>query len=336
MKKILLIAALAFATQTVYSTLPTGEAEARKRSLQRLEERADSGVPQAQYALSALLERGAEGFEPDTVRALRLLRSSAQSGYAPAQNYLGYAYGLKLLGLPENPDSALYWIECAALNKEPDPKAYNNLGMMLMTGTGGVRKDEVKARYWLERGAEMGVPTSKALLARMYLDGTGVVPDTVKATGLLREAARAGLTDAGEALADIVLPQAHTLNAKETFEMAMSYYHERIYPVALPLLALGTDTGYAPAIAVMAQCAAEGIGMPYDYPLSIYLYALAAELGEPHAQYILAETLQTFPDLLKDLEPIYGNINLDAETLYRKAAEQGITNATEAVTPLRP
>ena len=70
---------------------PEGDSP-RARSLQRLVARADSGVAQAQFALSGLIERGEEGFARDSVLALRLLRMSAGQGYAPACNYLGYCY----------------------------------------------------------------------------------------------------------------------------------------------------------------------------------------------------------------------------------------------------
>ena len=149
---------------------PEGDSP-RARSLQRLVARADSGVAQAQFALSGLIERGEEGFARDSVLALRLLRMSAGQGYAPACNYLGYCYFIPSLGLRQDADSALAWIERAASVPDPDPKAFNNLGMLLLTGEGGVRRDYGKAFYWLSKGACRGVPAAQASLAHMYLEG---------------------------------------------------------------------------------------------------------------------------------------------------------------------
>lgn len=339
MKKILLILFICPIVTLLFASAPHSDT-ARRQSLNRLIARADSGIPAAQFALSSLIERGQEGFEPDTAKALSLLKASAIAGYAPAQNYLGYAYAVPLLGLSRNTDSTLFWIEKAALSPTPDPKSFNNLGMMLLTGSYGVKKDLDKARYWFEKGAEQGVPTAQASLARMYLEGTGVTPDTIIASQLLHKAAAAGLQDAGEMLAQIVLEHADTLRGKEALELAQTYYHERIFPVAIPLLWCAIDTNEPLAFAIMAQCAAEGIGIPYDYTLAIDLYAKAAALGDPHAQFILAETMQTFPDLIEDMQSrfisIYGRPLPDIETLYNQAAAQGITDATQALAPLRP
>lgn len=292
------------------------------------------GVPQSAamlYHESVMYEQGRDGFVRDSVKALALLRQAADSSYAPAMNYLGYAYTVPLLGLHQNSDSALFWIERAATCPEPDPKAFNNLGMLLLTGSYGVRRDYAKARYWLQRGSELGVPTASASLARLYLEGLGVEPDTAKAIELLHRSASAGLHDAGMELAELLLPQFMGLTAEEKVETALPYYHERILSVALPLIRVAADDEHPLALAIMAQCAAEGIGMCYDYNLAVELFARAASLDEPHAQFIIAETLQAFPDILADRYP-----ELDADTLYRKAASAGIYDASAATAPLRP
>lgn len=303
---------------------------ARQASLRRLEARADSGDARACFWLSSMLEQGTEGFAPDTAKALALLRTAADSAYAPAMNYLGYAYAVPLLGLTQDPDSALMWIERAAMSPRPDPKAFNNLGMLLLTGQHGVRRDYAKARYWLARGSEMHVPTATASLAKIYLEGLGTKPDTAQAVTLLRRAAAQGLTDAGMQLADLVLPPADTLPPADMLDLALTYYHDRIWPVAIPLLRRAAKAQEPLALAILAQCHAEGLGVPYDHAKALDLYIQAAALGEPHAGYILAETLQTFPDMAGTCPA------LDPETLYRQAAEAGVTDAAEALAPLRP
>lgn len=329
MKKLLLTICVLIAVCAMHA--PLSADTPRQQSLRRLEERADSGDPRALFWLSSMYERGIEGYPRDSLRALALLRAAADSAYAPAMNYLGYAYAVPLLGVRQDPDSALMWIERAAMSPEPDPKAFNNLGMLLLTGRHGVRRDYGKARYWLEKGSELDLPTASASLARMYLEGLGMQPDTVQALRLLRRAAAKGLDDAARELASLVLPATDTLSSSARLDLALPYYHDRIWPVAIPLIQSAADCGEPLAIAIMAQCYAEGTGVPYDYTRAIDLYAKAAAMGEPHAQFIMAETLQSFPDLLDQYPTLQ-----DAPSLYEAAARAGVTDATEAIAPLRP
>lgn len=303
-------------------------------------------TPEGLYRQSMLLETGRGGVARDTAASLALLRQSAGEGYAPAMNYLGYCYGTANLGLRHDPDSTLYWIERAATADVPDPKAFNNLGAILLNGEFGIKRDYAKARYWLQRGSDAGVATSAAMLAKVYLQGLGVGPDTVQALPLLRRAAGAGMHDAALELASIVLPATDTLTAAQALDWALPYYHERIFPVALPPIGRAAEAGVPLAVAILAQCTAEGMGVPYDYARAVELYARAAALGEPHAMFILAEALQSFPDLL-DSDPgliatLIGREQCDdtevslAGILYGRAAREGVTNATEALRPLRP
>ena len=345
MKRLLTYLCLFLGLCAFYSIRGAEPDNRRQASLERLVARADSGDAHACFRLSYILEQGTEGFAPDTVRALRLLRTAADSSYAPAMNYLGYAYAVPLLGLTQNSDSALMWIERAAMAPEPDPKAFNNLGMLLLTGQYGVKRDFGKARYWLERGSVLGVPTATASLAGMYLRGQDVQPDTVQAIHLLRKAASQGLIDAGMQLADLLKSHTDTLAPRQVLDFALPYYRERIWPVAIPLIERAAEARVPFALAILGHCAAEGIAMPYDYPKAVRLYAEAAALGEPHAQYIVAEMLQEFPDLLRTLaeegsasgNTVFENIpELDPDVLYGEAAAQGVTSAEEAIMPLRP
>lgn len=310
--------------------------------LQSLKQAADDGDAKAMYRLSMAYEYS------DTIpAAVDYLHRSAMAGYSPAMNYLGYCYGAGHLGLKQDSDSALWWIEQAAAAAEPDPKAFNNLGAMLLNGELGVQRDYRKARYWLIKGAEAGVPTSAAMLSKIYLQGLGQEPDTVAAMPYLRQASKAGILDATLELADIVLPDTKYLSPDSLLQIALPYFYDRITPVAIPLIERAASADVPLATAILAQCTAEGIGVIYDYNRAIELYAKAALLSEPHAQFILAETLQALPDLLEDTE-LYNllvaefldtndctNTSL-SESLYRCAAQAGVTNASKALQPLRP
>lgn len=297
-------------------------------ALSSLQERADNGDSVAMYRLSMLYEQGTPSLPADSAAALQWLRRSAAAGYAPAMNYLGYCYGSASLRLPANPDSALYWIEKAASAPVPDPKAYNNLGSMLLDGTHGIRKDARKARYWLHKAADAGLPTAAAMLADIYLNGIDTPVDTAAAIPLLEQAAPR-IPEASRTLASIILPATDTLSPQATLDTALTYYKKHIFPIAIPLLQRADTAGLPLATAILAQCHAEAIGIPYDYDQALTLYARAAHAGEPHAQFILAELLQQFPDILP-------YISLTPDYLYQSAARAGITDAATALTPLRP
>ncbi|MCM1006032.1 MAG: sel1 repeat family protein [Lachnospiraceae bacterium] len=346
MKKIFLFILSLGIVSAIYAS-SRGEQVEPCDALKPLQEQADSGNLNAMYRLSIAYENGIPGCAPDTAAAIDLLHKSAMGGYAPAMNYLGYCYGAGHLGLRRDADSALWWIEKAAAADVPDPKAFNNLGAMLLYGELGVQRDYAKARYWLSKGAEAGVATSAAMLAKVYLQGLDIEPDTTAAIPLLRQGARAGILDAALELADIILPQTDSLPSEQLLNTALPYYHERITPVAIPLIERAANADVPLAVAILAQCTAEGIGVDYDYDRAVELYARAAALGEPHAQYILAETLQALPDLLASrpelVSTLIGHEECDdtdtatlSEILYARAAHAGITDAAKALQPLRP
>lgn len=316
------LASVAFVPQA-----PQGDSP-RERSLQRLVARADSGVPQALFALSGLVERGEEGFARDSVMALALLRRSAETGYAPACNYLGYCYFVPSLGLKQNADSALLWIERAATAPRPDPKAFSNLGMLLLTGEGGVRRDYAKAAYWLERAAAQGVPAAAGSLGRLYLQGLGVERDTVRAISLLTDAARAGHIDAGKELYDLTRAHTDTLCADSLTALALDYLRMPVYEMAIPLLKRAALLGDARAKAAIAQCYAMGTGVPYDYGHALALFLEAAQAGDPSAQYIIGEALATQPDLP-------GAEGTIPDDWFARAAAGGVRDARQAIARLR-
>lgn len=312
-------------------TLPSAPADdsPRSESLRRLVARADSGVSQARYALSALLEQGAEGFQQDLPLALHLLRSAAEQDYAPACNYLGYSFLSGKLGLEQNPDSALYWIERGASLPQPDPKAWSNLGILLMSGSGGVKQDYTKAAYWLDKAASAGVPAAQESLGWLYLEGKGVPTDTIKAEQLLTQAASSGLISAGQQLWILMRDKAETLTPSDAAALGAEYLSKDIYPVALPLLQQASDAGDSYATAILAQCYATARGVKYDYSKAIALFLDAAHNGDPSAQYVIAETLESFPDLS-------GTDDVTAEEWRARAASAGITDSTMAIRRLTP
>ena len=322
MRNLLYIIVISLATLACFAT---GESEA----ISRLRLLAREGDAEAMYRLSYLLETGKGGVPVDSLRADSLLRASAEKGYAPACNLLGYRY------YDLAPDTMLMWITRAATAPQPDPKAFNNLGYLLSTGSGGVKKDMKKALYWYGRGAEAGVPAAMASLAGLLLDGREVPADSLLALSLLRGAAAKGFRPAAERLYLIVSHNLDSLSADDALEQGLDYYNERIFPVSAPFFMRAAKADNPYALALLAQSYAEGLGVPYDYGHAMHLFWHAAILGDPSAAYIVGETLQQFPDAFLE-ETMSDPLARTPEEWLRQAASLGVTDAHRAITRLQP
>lgn len=282
----------------------------------------------ADFRESYLYETGQKGYPKDMMRADSLLRASAYAGYAPACNLLGYRF------FESHPDSMLYWIEKAATAPDPDPKAFNNLGWLLSTGSGGVKKDLKKALYWYEKGAAAHQPAAMASLAQLLLSSEEVPADSLRARNLLTEAASRGFAPAAEQLFTLLLPELDSLTPSQAAEQAEFYYNNHIYNISAYLLEKGLPAFNPLATARLAQSYARGLGVDYDYARAMELFWHAALLGDPSAQFIVAETIDQFPDAF--IDNIITDTPITADEWRREAAEGGITTASEAISRLLP
>ncbi len=274
-----------------------------RRSFEAFERKAESGDPEAQYRLSVILERGFDTIPADTVRSLRLLRSSAQAGFAPAQNYLGFLYGQGEM-VEANPDSARYWIRRAA--DGGDPKAAYNLAYMLLDDRNRETspRDSAAVRY-LTIAVDAGLPQAMTKLADIYSEGRLVSPDTVKAVELYGEAIERGFADAELRLLNLMGPVWRKLNSEESLRLALEYWNMGAYAIGAELAQqVGpAEPETARAYALLGHAYSRGQGVPYSHHAANEYFARAALMGNPSAQFILAETLEIFPDALADLIP---------------------------------
>jgi len=297
--------------------------------LQVLEARASEGDSAAMYQLSYLLETGRGGIPADSTRADSLLRASAERGYPEACNLLGYRY------FGSDPDSMLMWIERAATAPVPSPKAFNNLGWLLSTGEGGVRRDVKKALYWYERGAAAGVPAAMTSLAGMLLDNPDVTPDSLRARELLTQAASKGFNPAGEKLYLLLRTETDTLSADSALALGIQYFDQGIYAVSAPMFMQAASADIPHAVALLGNSYAQGWGVPYDFSHAMHLFWHAALLGDPSARYIVGETLQQFPDAFAD-EHSCDPQQRTAEEWLENASAAGIPDARSAIRRLSP
>ena len=235
------------------------------RSFKAFEQRAEAGDPEAQFRLSAILEQGYDSIPVDSARALRLVMQSADTGYPPALNYLGFLYGKGYVTngdtlLRANRDSMIHYIiKAAGLN---DPKATANLAYLLLQDSTFVDSGgSVKTR-------ECGVQIT---------DSAGCVESQ------------------------------------------------------------GQNQIKAKAYAMLGHAYAHGIGVQYNHREANRSFAKAAILGDPAASYIMAETLEIFPDALTDLLTKEEQSQLpDKVSLRKRAEEAGITTADQARKSLLP
>ena len=86
----------------------------------------------------------------DYETAIRLLRSLADQGDAPAQHILGLAYD-KGRGVPQDTAAAVMWLRKAA--EQGFAEAQNDLGFMYDQGR-GVAQDSTAAAAWYRKAAD--------------------------------------------------------------------------------------------------------------------------------------------------------------------------------------
>lgn len=305
------------------------------RSFEEFERRAEGGDPAALYRLSAILEEGYDSIAPDTVRAMALLRRSAALGYAPALNYMGYLYQKGTI-LPESKDSAILYIRRAA--DAGDLQAAHNLAYLILEDRGPLRGDTLlaaEAMAYLRRAAEGGRPQSQTLLADLYAEGDLVPADTLRAVGLYEQAISQGFHDAELRLLNMMGPKWQSLDGSETLTEAKRYWNMGAPTIAVELLHLvgPMEAGTAQAYAMLGHAYSRGQGAPYDHRRANEYFARAALLGNPSAQFILAETLEIFPDALSDLLPDLPE-SMTPGALREAAAAAGVTSAETAVASL--
>lgn len=328
---------------------------------------AAKGDPKGLYDLAVLHDMGYDSIPVDSARSTALYRLSAQAGYAPAQNYLGFRY-FNGEGVRENVDSALYWLAKAA--GQGDAKAANNLGYLLAYSD-RVSRDYPQAMKWFRKAADAGVATAESLLADLYRQGLGTPPDTVTAEALYNKAILHGLHDAELKLLAMKGRTWERLPADSALLLGQYHYTHRAPLIAVTLFETATQSSNginvdsnqnnvglwhvaeptkAKALALLGDAYSRGVGVPYDHDKSVEYYLRAALSGDPSAQFVIAELIDIFPDALTSSEstpssesissfestssrPALPPLTPEQQTAsywYERAASQGIIDAEAA------
>lgn len=238
------------------------EPDRRKESLRKLVEAAEAGDAKALYDLARLHDTGYDTIATDSLRSTALYLLSAEKGYAPARNYIGFRYYNGEI-VRKDIDSALYWIRLAA--DDGDITAAANLGYLLADSE-EIEHDEEEALKWLTIASEAGVREAQMKWVTMQ----GHRWDTIPADSILREGLR--------------------------------LYGGRAPIAGTYLLEIAAEKDIPKAQALLGDAYSRGIGVPYDHSRSVEYFYKAAKNGDASAQFILAELLDFFPDTLEEEE----------------------------------
>lgn len=146
----------------------------KKEVIARINEAAVIGQVRFQY-ISAILQLKDTKTAPND--GLKLLKSSANQGYAPAQSVLGRLY---LAGnmVEKSTNSAIEWIEKAA--KQDHIESMMVLGMIYLQSP-DIKKDAVTGLKWFTKAANLGVHVAQFNVGMMYIKGEGVEKDIQQA-----------------------------------------------------------------------------------------------------------------------------------------------------------
>lgn len=146
--------------------------------------------PEAMYeAAGGMWKRNKNEYgHNDIVNGMIWFENSAKSGYALAQNQMGYIYlnGISTKELTIRPDTlkSVSWYKLAAKNKVTEASA--TLGRLYVNGK-GIEKDPERGFQLLNESADSGHLNSKLYLGYCYLYGLGTNQNTQKSRALFQE-----------------------------------------------------------------------------------------------------------------------------------------------------
>ena len=116
-----------------------------------LQKAAAAGTPEAQFALSIMLEHGL-GIEKNPTAAAAWCTKAAEQGFARAQCHLGGMYS-RGIGVKQDEHEAIKWYRKAA--EQGDAQGQSSMGWCRYQGL-GITKDDQEATRWFRLAAEQG------------------------------------------------------------------------------------------------------------------------------------------------------------------------------------
>lgn len=204
-----------------------------------------------------------------TVAQVVALAREANTGSATAQYTLGV---LGLVGKLGTTGRRKAHALLAAAAMQNHPGACFTLGMMHRHGALLPRNDE-KAVHLFQNAARSGYARAQNALAQMMLAGFGIAQDTAAAMDLLEAAAAQGLDEAKASLGGLYLRADAPVARRQ---------------MGLDLLIEAGLAGVTEAQYFLGWLHHTGTRIPQNLDAARKWYGMAAECGEPKAQYNLA------------------------------------------------
>jgi TPR repeat protein len=152
---------------------------------------AEAGNRLAQFNFAQLLvdrERGEAGM----TKAVAYYQRAADSGLADAQYAMSQIYANGVGGKKRDEAEARRWLLAAA--RQNFDTAQVDLATWLIEGRGGPR-DLKAGFGWMKRAADSGNVAAQNRVAKLYMGGIGTEPNSIDAAAWYFLARRAGLTD---------------------------------------------------------------------------------------------------------------------------------------------
>jgi TPR repeat protein len=195
----------------------SGQAAAKKRTIEDLKEIAYAGDLAAQIELGVMYLRG-DGVARDDAEAAKWLRKAADQDNPIAERYLAEMY-FKGRGVAADNEQAARLLQMAA--QQGDAESEHNLAVLYTQGL-GVARNVKEAAKWMARAAAQNLPAAQQGLGALYENGDGVPPDPVEAANWYRKAVNQNYVPAMNSLALLLATSddKHVKNPQEAVALA--------------------------------------------------------------------------------------------------------------------
>ena len=229
-------------------------------------------------------------WEPDknAEKMFALYKIAADRGDSDGEVFLGLAYEKGGYRNKPDPAKAIPLYEQAA--KQNNPGGFYNLGTAYIFGVGGLERNFVKAKDLLTRATNLGDDLAPLMLAKLYSYGQGgIKEDHAKAIALLKQAAQKN-----EFMGAAELAKEYLYIGKPSLAVS----------VLKPIAANGSDA----ALAILACCYHEGLGVSRNDKKALELLQKAEKASDPYCKEALEQLKRGKSDVWKQLEfKEYGN-----------------------------
>ena len=290
--------------------------------------------PETRYARMFEVAESLAAEEQDYEEAFKWYKTSAEGGYAPAQNIVGM-YFLKGDVVTRNAGAAVKWLKKAV--DQNYPEAQYHLAALYERGY-GVQKSSNEAYKLYRRAANNGYAPAQYTLGLYYEQGIQISRDYVEAVKWYKLAAEQGDVNAQlhlgmfyeegyavrqdyEEAAWWYKQSADQGNAEAQYRLGLYYETYEDYGDAAVWYAASAFQGFPDAQCSLGVLYREGNGVEQNDAKALELFSKAAEQGYSRAEYWMGIVYMNGYGVEQD-------IPLGTEWL-KKAAERGLPEAKQ-------